>query len=473
MKLYEKFASELINLIRNGTLKSYEKLPSVRQASRRFNISASTVLEAYYILETQGLIYAKDRSGFYVNAVFNTLKSPNQTEKIAQETTVEVSDFIFSILKTLKDPSMIQFGSAFPSPSLFPIADLSFCMNKAMQNIIHSPNDLISDVAMGNSELIRQIELRYLLSGIPLQDNELVITNGAMEALSLSLQAITKPGDLVAIESPVFYAILQILERLQLQAIEIPVDPITGMDLQALDHALKSFDIKAMVLMTSFQNPLGASLPLQDQQKLMNIIHTHQLPVITDDVYSELYYGKNPPISLKALDKSGLVIHCSSFSKCLAPGFRIGWVAGGAFSEKIERIKLMSTISPSMPSQLALSYYLKHKHYDRHLQKLRYVLALSQQKMIAAIVKYFPKNIAVTKPDGGYFLWIELDQNIDALDLYKKALAHKISIAPGAIFSASQKYQHCMRLNYGMEWTQVHETAMLTLGKLIKKISNS
>ncbi|MGL4675347.1 MAG: PLP-dependent aminotransferase family protein, partial [Wohlfahrtiimonas sp.] len=326
-------------------------------------------------------------------------------------------------------------------------------------------------VATGNSELIRQIELRYLLSGIPLRPNELVITNGAMEALSLSLQAVTKPGDLVAIESPVFYAILQILERLQLKAVEIPVDPEIGIDLNDLEESLEQFEIKAVVLMTSFQNPLGATLSREQQQKLIKIIQRHQLPTIVDDVYSELYYSKSPPVSLKSLDESGLVIHCNSFSKCLAPGFRIGWVAGGIFTDQIERLKLMTTISPSMPSQLALSHYLHNRHYDRHLQRLRYVLALSQQKMLSAILKYFPKNIAVTEPDGGYFLWIELDSKINTLDLYKKALEHKISIAPGSIFSASQKFKHCIRLNYGMEWNQELENAMMTLAKIIKEFS--
>ncbi len=468
MKLYEKFAGEVIELIRSGTLKPYEKLPSVRQASKCYNISPATVLEAYYILEAQGLVYAKERSGFYVNAIVNkTFKAPNPSDEKAKETKLEVIDFIFSILKTIKDPEMVQFGSAFPCPALFPIADLSASMMKALQKSIHSPYSLISNVTKGNPELIRKIELRYLLNGIPVKNSELVITNGAMEALSLSLQATTQPGDSVAIESPVFYAILQILERLQLKAVEIPVEPKSGMDLHALNTALSTFNIKALVIMTSFQNPLGASMPLTQQQKLMKIIKKHQLPTIVDDVYSELYFGNDPPPSLKSLDQSGLVIHCNAFSKSLAPGFRIGWVAGGIYTEKISRIKLMSTLAPSMPAQLALYQYLHHKNYDRHLQKLRYILSLSQQKMLSAIAEYFPKNVAVTKPNGGYFLWIELDERIDALELCQQASQHKISIAPGPIFSASQQFKHCIRLNYGMKWTQECNIAMKTIGNLI------
>lgn len=472
MKLYEKFASELIELIRNGTLKGSEKLPSIRQASKRYGISQATVIEAYYLLETQGIIYAKERSGFYVKPTFNhTLKAPSTSEKFIHETSVEVSDFIFSILKVLKDPDTVQFGSAFPDPSLFPIAELSQSMNKSLHALSSQPYKLISDVATGNSELIRQIELRYILSGIPLLPNELVITNGAMEALTLSLQITTQPGDLVAIESPVFYAILQILERLQLKAVEIPLDAEQGMDLNALEDSIEKFNIKAVVLMTSFQNPIGASLSKEKQLQLIEIIEKHQLPTIVDDVHSELYYSKNPPISLKSLDRSGLVIHCNSFSKCLAPGFRIGWVAGGKFTDQIERLKLMTTISPSMPSQLALSHYLQHKHYDRHLQRLRYVLALSQRKMLAAISKYFPEDIAVTEPEGGYFLWIELNPKVNSLELCQKALEHKISIAPGPIFSASDEFKNCIRLNYGMEWTLELEEAMMKLGAIIKEFS--
>lgn len=472
MKLYEKFASELIELIRNGALKDSEKLPSVRHASKTYHISPATVLEAYYLLEAQGIIYAKERSGFYVNPIFNnTLKLPAQQEKTAQETNINVSDFIFSILKNLKDTDTVQFGSAFPDPKLFPIADLTQSMHKAMHTIIDQPHELIADLTRGHEQLIKQIELRYMLNGIALRPNEVVITNGAMEALSLSLQATTQAGDTVAIESPVFYAILQILERLQLKAVEIPVDPKSGMDLNTLEEAIQNFPIKAIVLMTNFQNPIGASLADDKQQKLIKLIERYKLPTIIDDVYLELYYGKKSPQSLKAFDQHGLIIHCSSFSKCLSPGFRIGWVAGGYFSRDIERLKLMTTLSPSMPSQLALSHYLAHKHYDRHLQKLRHILAISQKKMLAAIVTYFPSNIAVTEPNGGYFIWIELDKHIDAIELYQKALDHKISIAPGPIFSASPQFSHCIRLNYGMEWSDDLENAMMKLGKIIHALT--
>lgn len=472
MKLYEKFASELIELIRNGTLKGSEKLPSIRQASKRYGISPATVIEAYYLLETQGLVFAKDRSGFYVKPQINrSLKTPKQITNVTQTTEVNVSDLIFATLQNDKESDTITFGTAFPSPSLFPIAELTQSMTKAMRHFTQCASELIVDMPTGNPDLVRQIELCYRLSGTVVSPDEIIITNGAMEALSLSLQVVTKAGDLVAIESPAFYATLQILERLQLKAVEIPVDPISGMDISALAESIEHFDIKAVVLMTSFQNPLGSSLSDEKKHQLIQLVKQHQLPTIVDDVYGELYFGKTAPISLKSMDEQGLIIHCSSFSKSLSPGFRIGWLAGGRFTQSIERLKLTSTLSPSVPAQLAIAYYLQRNHYDRHLQKLRYILALSQRQMLAAIARYFPKNVAVTEPKGGYFLWVELPEHVDALELYKKALTHKISIAPGPIFSASQKFKNCIRLNYDMEWHPEIENAMKKLGMIIKGFS--
>lgn len=470
MTLYEKIANEIRDLIRAGVIKHTDKLPSVRKGSKIYGVSPATIQQAYYLLETQGIIYAKERSGFYVKPAFSQITGEKMMEKkaaLAKETEVEVSDFIFSVLAAHKDITNIPFGSAFPSPELYPIKHLTESMAKALHALEATPYELITDMTGGCSELKRQIELRYLLNGLNINEDEIVITSGAMEALSLSLQAITKPGDLVAIESPCFYAILQILERLQLKAIEIPVDNVIGLDIEHLGEMLEKFDIKALVLMTKFQNPTGCSIPVENLKKLYTLIKKYQMPAIVDDVYSEIYYGQKLPHYLKALDDEGLVLHCDSFCKSLAPGFRVGWASAGRYATQIERLKLMTTISPSVPSQLAISHYLKHRHYDRHLAKLRAELVRSQKKMITAIERFFPKDISVELPDGGYFLWIVLPSNVDALALYKRALAHKISIAPGPIFSASQQYKHHIRLNYGMKWNAELDAAIEQLGALI------
>ncbi len=466
MKRYEKFADEIAELIRTGVLGPGEKVPSVRHASRTYGVSPSTVFQAYYLLEDRGLIQARARSGYFVREhAKRPLHEPELTTHAAQTTEVDVSELVFSVLASLKDPHTVPFGSAFPSPDLFPLPRLAKSMAHALRML--SPHEIIADMTAGNADLRRQIALRYMVSGVMLPMEELVISNGAMEALNLCLQCVTQPGDLVAIESPTFYACLQVLERLQLKAVEIPVHPREGIDLAALSDSLGQLPIKACWFMSSLQNPLGASMSEAKKQALYDLLVEHQVPLIEDDVYAELYFGSHPPKPVKSFDRDGLVMHCSSFSKSLAPGYRIGWVAGGRYAEQIARLKLMTTISPSVPAQAALADYLQHGGYDRHLRKLRHALEMQQSAMLASAARHFPASTRVTRPSGGYFLWFEFPERLDSLQLLRLALAQGISLAPGPIFSASQGFRHCARLNYGHPWSPRSEQAMEVLGRLV------
>jgi len=466
MKRYEKFADEIAELIRTGVLGPGEKVPSVRHASRTYGVSPSTVFQAYYLLEDRGLIQARARSGYFVREhAKRPLHEPELTAHAAQTTEVDVSELVFSVLASLKDPHTVPFGSAFPSPDLFPLPRLAKSMAHALRRL--SPHEIIADMTAGNADLRRQIALRYMVSGVMLPMEELVISNGALEALNLCLQCVTQPGDLVAIESPTFYACLQVLERLQLKAVEIPVHPREGIDLGALSESLKQLPIKACWFMSSLQNPLGASMSEEKKQALYELLVEHQVPLIEDDVYAELYFGSHPPKPVKSFDRDGLVMHCSSFSKSLAPGYRIGWVAGGRYAEQIARLKLMTTISPSVPAQAALADYLQHGGYDRHLRKLRHALEMQQSAMLASAARHFPASTRVTRPSGGYFLWFEFPERLDSLQLLRLALAQGISLAPGPIFSASQGFRHCARLNYGHPWNPRSEQAMEVLGRLV------
>ncbi|MFK4075085.1 GntR family transcriptional regulator MpaR [Ectopseudomonas khazarica] len=466
MKRYEKFADEIAELIRTGVLGPGEKVPSVRHASRTYGVSPSTVFQAYYLLEDRGLIQARARSGYFVREhAKRPLHEPELTSHAAHTTDVDVSELVFSVLASLKDPHTVPFGSAFPSPDLFPLPRLAKSMAHALPML--SPHEIIADMTAGNADLRRQIALRYMVSGVMLPMEELVIGNGAMEALNLCLQCVTQPGDLVAIESPTFYACLQVLERLQLKAVEIPVHPREGIDLSALEQSLEQLPIKACWFMSSLQNPLGASMSEAKKQALYELLVKHQVPLIEDDVYAELYFGSHPPKPVKSFDREGLVMHCSSFSKSLAPGYRIGWVAGGRYAEQIARLKLMTTISPSVPAQAALADYLQHGGYDRHLRKLRHALEMQQSAMLASAARHFPASTRVTRPAGGYFLWFEFPERLDSLQLLRLALAQGISLAPGPIFSASQGFRHCARLNYGHAWNARSEQAMEVLGRLV------
>ncbi|WP_287814678.1 PLP-dependent aminotransferase family protein, partial [Pseudomonas sp.] len=308
MKRYEQLADEIALMIRTGVLKAGEKVPSVRTASRTFVVSPSTVFQAYYLLEDRGLIQARPRSGYFVRELATrALSEPAIGPRQADSTEVDVSELVFSVLGSLKDPNTVPFGSAFPSPDLYPLQRLARSMARTVRDM--PPQAVIADMTAGNPDLRRQIALRYMISGVHLAMDELVITNGALEALNLCLQSVTQPGDLVAIESPAFYATLQVLERLKLKAVEIPVHPREGVDLNTLADRLQRLPIKACWFMSSLQNPLGASLPAAAKEALYGLLRQHQVPLIEDDVYSELHYGPQPQQPVKRLDRDGLVMH--------------------------------------------------------------------------------------------------------------------------------------------------------------------
>jgi DNA-binding transcriptional MocR family regulator len=304
------------------------------------------------------------------------------------------------------------------------------------------------------------------LHGVPLAERELVITNGAMEALNLCLQAVTQPGDVVVVESPTFYAALQALERLHLKAVEVATDPREGVDLDALAALLERQPVAACWFMPSFQNPLGALMPPERKQALVALLARHQVPLIEDDVYGELHAGARRPPPAKAFDREGGVLHCSSFSKCLAPGYRVGWAAAGRFAPAVERLKMSSSLATAIPPQLALVDYLGQGGYDRHLRRLREALATQQQRALRLVERHFPVGTRVTRPLGGYFLWLELPPSVDALALHHRAMAHHISTAPGVLFSADHRFTHHLRLNVGHPGDARFDAALRRLGEL-------
>jgi DNA-binding transcriptional MocR family regulator len=467
LKRYEALAAEIIRSIETGTLLPGDKLPSVRQASAARRLSASTIFQAYYLLEARGHIQARDRSGYYVNAHPRSALEPETSRPDGSLSPVDVTDLVFDVLGAIRQRKVVPLGSAFPAPTLFPLIKLASSMKAGLRRM--DPWSTVTDLSSGNAELRRQIAVRYLIDGMNVHADDLVITNGAMEALQLALLAVTRPGDAVLIESPAFYATLQALERMKLHAIEVPTSPRTGIQLDALAEAIERHQPQACWIMANFQNPTGSLMPDANKQALVALLARHGIPLIEDDVYGELYFGRSRPLPAKAYDRDGLVLHCSSFSKCLAPGYRVGWIAPGRYARDVERQKLMSTLASPSPNQVALAEYLDHGGYDRHLRQLRAALLLQQQQMMAAIARHFPAGTRVTQPEGGYFAWVQLPGRADALRIYHAALEQGISLAPGPIFSPRGGFSDCLRLNYGHPWDDSIEHAMDALGRIVTR----
>lgn len=469
MTRYHSLAAETEKLITDRVLRPGDRLPSVRQVCRTHQISPITVTQAYYLLESRGLIEARPKSGYFVRARLGQgLHEPEMSHPLGDSTELQVSDFIFQILHSVRNPAVVPLGSSFPSPHLFPFDKLGRFLCQAARKF--DPISTVTSLPPGNEELRRQIVLRYLSQGAVVSTDEVVITSGALEGLNLCLQAVTSPGDLIAIESPTFYAGLQASERLGLKVIEIPSHPREGISLQALEEALRQHPIKACLLMLNFANPTGSLVSAERKKALIELLHRYDVPLIEDDVYNELYFGPQAPPCSKSATQHAHVMHVSSFSKCLAPGYRLGWVAAGRYAEKIIRLKLSTTLATTVPVQIAIAEYLKQGGYDHHLRRLRQHFAVQESVLIEAVEQHFPAETKLARPAGGYFMWLELPAGVDALKLHKMALDQGISIAPGPIFSAKREFGNCIRLNYGYPDSVQQQEAIATLGRLISRL---
>ncbi|MEE9186533.1 MAG: PLP-dependent aminotransferase family protein, partial [Bacteroidota bacterium] len=320
----------------------------------------------------------------------------------------------------------------------------------------------------GLEDLRRQIARRSLDWGCSLSSDEILTTCGCIEALNLCLRAVAKPGDTIAVESPTYYGILQIIEKLGMKALEIPSQCRDGISLEALNHALERNKVTACILNTNSHNPLGSSMPDENKRHLVEMLARREIPLIEDDVYGDIYFGAKRPKVAKAFDKKGLVLLCSSFTKTLTPGYRVGWTAPGKFRAQVERLKLSNTSGTPTLFQYVIAEFLESGGYDYFLRKIRRTFAIQVQLMIQAIRKYFPEETRVSRPTGGYVVWVEFPKWVDSLELYRKAIGQKISVAPGPLFSPKQHYRNFIRLNCGQHWSERFERALVTLGRLVE-----
>ena len=464
MSLYRQLADRLQHQIDTGIWQPGERIPSIRQSCKTHGLSPMTVLQAYQLLESQGRILARPQSGYYVKAAPSRLQhyAPQQTHYSGS---VDINDLVFEVLQASKSRALVPLGMSVADPTLFPHPQLGRALASCMRKL--DPFSTVADLPPGNEALRRAIAQRYASDGLAVDPQEIIITTGAMEALSLSLQVLTEPGDWVVVETPTFYGALQAIERLKLKAVEIPVIPGVGIDLALLAEALAQRPIKACWLMGNVQHPLGHTMPDEHKRELMLLLNTHDVALVEDDVYAEVYFGRERPKPIKYWDTRGQSLLCSSFSKCLAPGFRVGWVVAGPHAERIQRLQLMSTLSTNVPSQLALAEMLRQGGVDAHFRRLRHTLAQRQQQMRAALLRLFPDEVRISAPDGGYFLWLEFDPRLDSRALHARALTCGFSLAPGALFSSQGQYNHCLRLNSSHPWSEQLESALIKLAGLI------
>ncbi|KJZ56862.1 aminotransferase-like domain-containing protein [Pseudomonas marginalis] len=468
MTLYVNLAELLGTRIEQGFYRPGDRLPSVRALSVEHGVSLSTVQQAYRLLEDNGLAMPKPKSGYFV-PVGRALPALPEIGRPAQRP-VEISqwDQVLELIRAVPRKGVIQMGRGMPdvlSPTIKPLLR-SLARVSRRQDL----PGLYYDNIMGCMELREQIARLSLDSGCQLTADDIVITTGCHEALSASIHAICEPGDIVAVDSPSFHGAMQTLKGLGMKALEIPTDPITGISLEALELALEQWPIKVIQLTPNCNNPLGYIMPEARKRALLTLAQRFDVAIIEDDVYGELAYSYPRPRTIKSFDEDGRVLLCSSFSKTLAPGLRIGWVAPGRYLERVLHMKYISTGSTATQPQIAIAEFLKGGHFEPHLRRMRTQYQRNRDLMLDWVSRYFPAGTRASRPQGSFMLWIELPEGFDTLKLNRVLMEQGVQVAVGSIFSASGKYRNCLRMNYAAKPTAQIEEAVRKVGAAASKM---
>ncbi len=466
--LYEHLADELGQAIDRGALRAGDRLPSVRRFAQERSVSVATVLEAYLRLENAGLIEVRPKSGHFVRRRTPLTAEPRTPRACSTPSKVTVSDAYTKILEAMRDPELLPFGCATLDASYLPSAALNRIITQVTREM--STVGARYEGAPGLLTLRRQIARRAVDAGVVLAEDDLCTTIGATEGMALALRAIARPGDVIAVESPAYFGVLQTIESLGLRALEIPANPRTGLDVSAFEDTVRAQAVRALVVAPTVSNPAGSVMPDEDRERLVEITRRRDIPVVEDDVYGELVSDGSRPRSLRAWagpSETSHVIHVSSVSKTLAPGYRVGWIAGGRWHDQIVRLKYGQSLAcPNLPG-MAVAEFLASGGYDRHLRRLRTAVAGNVERYREAIALSFPEGTRVSSPRGGFVLWVELPSGVDSLVLHEQALKKRIVIAPGPLFSARQRFTNFVRISCGLPWSDRVGDGLKTLAKLI------
>ncbi|MBB2494079.1 aminotransferase-like domain-containing protein [Aquipseudomonas ullengensis] len=468
MTLYLNLAELLGDRIEQGLYRPGDRLPSVRALSQEHGVSLSTVQQAYRHLEDQGLATPRPKSGYFVPASRQVPALPEISRTAQRPVEVSQWDQVLEQVSSAPDERTIQLGRGRPDISVPTLKPLLRSLSRLSRR--QDLSGLTYGSIYGDRSLREQVSRLLLDSGCQIAADEIIITTGCHEALSAAIRAICEPGDIVAVDSPSFHGVMQALKGFGMKALELPTDPLTGISLEALELALEQWPIKAIQLTPTCNNPLGYIMPEANKRALLTLAQRYDVAIIEDDVYGDLAYRYPRPPTIKSFDEDGRVLLCSSFSKTLAPGLRIGWIAPGRYRDRVLHMKYMGTGSTAQLPQMALAEFIAGGHYEPHLRRMRAQYQRSRDLMIEWISRYFPASVKISQPQGSFMIWVELPEGFDSHRLNRELRAHGVQIATGSIFSASGKFRNCLRMNYAAKPTATVEQAVRTVGELAAQL---
>jgi DNA-binding transcriptional MocR family regulator len=467
---YQMVERRVLEMIDSGVLGMGSKLPSLRILSRDLGVSISTVNQAYVGLESRGIIESRPRSGFFVRRAASRLPAPETaTETTSEALPVTRSGLIRTVLDAVGNKQAVPLNVVEPTPELLPVAEMGRIMAQVLRD--HPGDALVYDTIPGNARLRKQIAFRSVETGTPARPDDVLITSGCLEALYISLRATTRPGDMVLIQAPTYYCFLHLLENLGLRAVEIPSYPDCGVKPADIAAALRKFDISTCIFSPNFNNPDASTTPDEAKREIVAMLAALDIPIIEDDVSTDLHFGPKRPGTMKQFDEKGLVLLCSSFSKTIAPGYRVGWMLPGRFMDKAQEVKYTTNVCTPTPTQMAVAEYLDRGRFERHVRKLRDRVEQQMDTMLRHIEEYFPAGTRATHPEGGGVLWLELPGNTDSVELFLAARAKGVNIAPGSIFSTQDKFNNHIRLSCTGVWSEEIRQGLETVGELARRIN--
>ena len=467
--IYLQIRDRFNRLIESETIKAGERLPSIRSLAKTIRVNKLTVIEAYSILEADGLIYARPGSGYFVNtisAISQQTKSsfaPIQEVIIPEPRSVSFFEIYQLSVRVKSKPGAIDFSSGFPISS--GLKDLQRHARRAMKQVTETLFNY--DFPQGQETLRRQITKMLIQLGLEISADDLIITNGSKQGLSLVMNHYLRPGDWIITESPTYYGTLDIIENIGARIIGIPMQG-SGLNVELLEQYLKSHRPKLIYTVSTFQNPTGITTTLQHRQRLLALAEQYKCLILEDNAYEGLNFAPVPP-PIKSLDCSDTVIYTGTFSKTLMPGLRVGYLlATGKNYRPLLEQKLFHDLHVSTVSQAIVSEYLASGHHRRHLSHLQTSNLSSRNAMLQALEKYFPAEATWTIPDGGLFLWVQLPSEINLVTLAHQAWSENVFIYPGMPFFPGQEGYNALRLNFSHS-AETIDRGIAILGRLLKQ----
>lgn len=466
---YERVAGLVQAQITSGVLRPRDRIPSLRSMSRSAGVSVSTVVQAYVQLEKLGIIESRPQSGFFVCSRSAEQLPPARDGRGRGATRPRgvARDVIDAVLDAFLDQAVVPLGCAVPDPELYPNRRINSLIREVLREVpMHAGLCLVPP---GEVNLRREIARRYAAFGAATPLDAVVITSGTVDGITLALGVTCKRGDVVLVEAPTYYGLLQVIEHLGLRVLEVPNHAGSGIDVDAVRDAVRTTRLSAALLVPNFNNPVGSRTPDDAKREIVRLLVEKGVPIIEDDICADLPLAGERPRPLRAFDDSGLVITCGSVSKTVALGFRVGWAISGGFSRALKRAKFFSSVAaPTLP-QLVLARYFASGGYDRHVRRVCQTLAANVQAFLESVATCFPTGTRVARPAGGALLWLELPPQVDGTEVFRSALAKGVGVMPGAIFSATGRFRNYIRVNCGVEWSPRVATAMEKLGQIVSR----